>query len=126
MKTRITELLGIEYPIVCAGMSGVATPKLAAAVSNAGGLGIINLTTLTPGSARSSFGKCDWCRDEVHHYGGKVVATSSTLKHAIAAQNQGADAVIVTSYEAAAHAEQSGHIKVSVWSYPPDPSKVHY
>ncbi len=41
MKTKITELLGIEYPIVQGGMAWVAEYHLAAAVSNAGGLGII-------------------------------------------------------------------------------------
>lgn len=41
MKTRVTELLGIEYPILQGGMAWVATHELAGAVSNAGGLGII-------------------------------------------------------------------------------------
>lgn len=41
MKTRITELLGIEYPILQGGMAWVAEHHLAAAVSEAGGLGII-------------------------------------------------------------------------------------
>ena len=41
MKTRITELLGIEYPVIQGGMAWVAEYNLAAAVSNAGGLGII-------------------------------------------------------------------------------------
>lgn len=41
MKTRVTELLGIEYPIIQGGMAWVATHELASAVSNAGGLGII-------------------------------------------------------------------------------------
>ena len=41
MKTRITELLGIEYPIIQGGMAWVAEHNLAAAVSEAGGLGII-------------------------------------------------------------------------------------
>lgn len=41
MKTRITELLGIEYPVIQGGMAWVAEHQLAAAVSNAGGLGII-------------------------------------------------------------------------------------
>lgn len=41
MKTRITELLGIEYPVIQGGMAWVATAELAAAVSNAGGLGLI-------------------------------------------------------------------------------------
>ena len=41
MKTEITEILGIEYPIIQGGMAWVAEHKLAAAVSNAGGLGLI-------------------------------------------------------------------------------------
>ena len=41
MKTRITKLLGIEYPILQGGMAWIAEAQLAAAVSNAGGLGII-------------------------------------------------------------------------------------
>lgn len=41
MNTRITDLLGIEYPIIQGGMAWVAEYNLAAAVSNAGGLGII-------------------------------------------------------------------------------------
>lgn len=41
MKTRITELLGVEYPIIQGGMAWVAESHLAAAVSEAGGLGLI-------------------------------------------------------------------------------------
>lgn len=41
LKTRVTDLLGVEHPIIMGGMTGVGTPELAAAVSNAGGLGII-------------------------------------------------------------------------------------
>eukprot|EP00614_Pseudopedinella_elastica_P033263 CAMPEP_0172644024 /NCGR_PEP_ID=MMETSP1068-20121228/238997_1 /TAXON_ID=35684 /ORGANISM="Pseudopedinella elastica, Strain CCMP716" /LENGTH=255 /DNA_ID=CAMNT_0013458205 /DNA_START=126 /DNA_END=893 /DNA_ORIENTATION=- len=40
LKTRVTELLGIEHPIICGGMTGVGTPELAAAISNAGALGV--------------------------------------------------------------------------------------
>ena len=36
MKTRITEMVGIKYPIVLSGMSWISTPKMVAAVSNAG------------------------------------------------------------------------------------------
>ena len=43
MKTKITEMLGIEYPIICGGMMRLAYPPLCAAISNAGGLG--NLTS---------------------------------------------------------------------------------
>ena len=41
MKTKVTELLGIEYPIIQGGMAWVAEYHLAAAVSEAGGLGLI-------------------------------------------------------------------------------------
>src|SRR5262245_15510199 len=41
MHTRFTELLSLKYPIVQAPMAGVSTPALAAAVSNAGGLGTV-------------------------------------------------------------------------------------
>ena len=43
LKTRLCELLGIEHPIVSAGMGGVAAADLAAAVSEAGGLGTLGL-----------------------------------------------------------------------------------
>lgn len=43
LKTRICELFGIEYPIISAGMGGVANAGLAAAVSDAGGLGTLGL-----------------------------------------------------------------------------------
>jgi len=46
MKTRITELFGIEYPIICGGMLWLATPELCAAISNAGGLGNIILPAI--------------------------------------------------------------------------------
>ena len=49
MKTRITELFGIEHPIIQGGMHFVGFAEMAAAVSNAGGLGIITgLTQRTP------------------------------------------------------------------------------
>lgn len=41
MKTRMTELFGIKYPIMLSGMNWLTTPKLAAAVCNAGGLGVL-------------------------------------------------------------------------------------
>lgn len=45
MKTRVTELLGIKYPIIQGGMQWLGLAELASAVSNAGGLGIINAGT---------------------------------------------------------------------------------
>ncbi len=53
MKTRITELLGIRYPIIQGGMQWVARSPLVAAVSNAGGLGVLTaLTQPTPEDLR--------------------------------------------------------------------------
>ena len=49
LKTRITEMLGIEYPILQGGMMWISTPELAAAVSNAGGFGIITSADLASG-----------------------------------------------------------------------------
>lgn len=144
MKTRITTLLGIEKPIVLPGMSWIAVPELVAAVSNAGGLGIlatgplsrtetkvaiekirsltdkpfgVGVTLMMPGAVENakvalelqvpvinfSLGKGDWLVQEAKKYGGKVIATVVTEKHALAAQKSGVDALLVTGHEAAAH-----------------------
>ncbi len=144
MKTRITELFGIRYPIMLAGMSWISVPEMVAAVSNAGGLGILatgplsvqetrksilrireltdkpfgaNATLLFPGAKENakvlleekvpvinfSLGKGDWIAEAAHRYGGKVVATVVNERHGIAAQKQGADGLVATGYEAAAH-----------------------
>src|SRR4051812_33477480 len=52
LRTPLCDLLGIEYPIILAGMGGAAGPRLAAAVSNAGGLGVIGATGYTPDEMR--------------------------------------------------------------------------
>lgn len=144
MKTRITELLGIQYPILLPGMSWISKPELVAAVSNAGGLGILALGPLNPEQTRESIrkireltdkpfgvgctllmpgakenaevcleekvpvinyslGKGDWLSKRAHEYGGKVIATITTVKHAQSAVECGADALLVTGHEAAAH-----------------------
>ena len=147
MKTRITELLGVQHPIILSGMSWISTPKMVAAVSNAGGLGILatgplaakevrdaikeirsltdkpfgaNATLLFPGAKENakilldekvpvinfSLGKGDWIVKAAHKYGGKVIATVTNVRHAKRAQDQGADTVIATGNEAAAHGEE--------------------
>jgi len=55
VKTRITEMLGIDYPIIQAPMGWIARSQLASAVSNAGGLGIIE----------TSSGELDQVREEI-------------------------------------------------------------
>ena len=61
MKTRITELFGIQHPIIQGGMHYVGFAELAAAVSNAGGLGII--TALTQPSAEALANEIAKCND---------------------------------------------------------------
>jgi len=151
MKTRITELFGIEHPIVLPGMSWISVPELVAAVCNAGAIGWLatgplstdqtresvrklrdltdkpfgaGVTLLMPGARENaevlieeqvpvinvSLGKCDWIAERVHAYGGKVIATVTTERHARAAERQGADALQVTGNEAAAHGAQVGSL----------------
>lgn len=59
MKTRITELLGIETPIICGGMMRVGTAELAAAASNAGALGVMTaLSQPDPDKLAAEIEKC--------------------------------------------------------------------
>jgi NAD(P)H-dependent flavin oxidoreductase YrpB (nitropropane dioxygenase family) len=65
MKTRVTEMLGIEHPIVQGGMQWVGLAELASAVSNAGGLGIITaLTQPTPEDLVKEIDKCRQMTDK--------------------------------------------------------------
>lgn len=58
-QTRITDMLGIEHPIVQGGMQNVGVAELASAVSNAGGLGILTaLTQPTPQALREEIARC--------------------------------------------------------------------
>ncbi|OFP37995.1 nitronate monooxygenase family protein [Corynebacterium sp. HMSC071B10] len=59
IRTRITELLGIEHPIIQGGMQWVGRAELASAVSNAGGLGILTaLTQPTPADLAAEIDRC--------------------------------------------------------------------
>ena len=65
MKTRITELFAIEHPIIQGGMHFVGFAELAAAVSNAGGLGIITgLTQGTPERRATEIARCQNMTDK--------------------------------------------------------------
>ncbi|ODU28366.1 nitronate monooxygenase family protein [Sphingopyxis sp. SCN 67-31] len=65
MKTRITELFAIEYPIIQGGMHHVGLAELASAVSNAGGLGIITgLTQRTPEKLANEIARCRGMTDK--------------------------------------------------------------
>ena len=147
MKTKITELFGIQYPIILPGMSWISVPELVAAVCNAGGIGYLATGPLSPARTRESIrrireltnkpfavgttllmpgayenalvaieekvpvlnislGKGGELIKQVHAYGGKVISTVTTVEHALAAQNSGADALQATGHEAAAHGSQ--------------------
>jgi len=51
-----------------------------------------------------------WFIDQVHEYGGKIIGTTATVRHAVRAEELGCDAIVVTGYEAAAH----GHVATSL------------
>ena len=55
METSVTRLLGIEHPIIQAPIGGLSVPALAGAVSNAGGLGMMAITWMSPDEIRAAF-----------------------------------------------------------------------
>ena len=64
IKSRICEILGIEYPIFQGGMAWVADAELAAAVSNAGGLGLISAINAGTEAVRNEIRKCKTLTDK--------------------------------------------------------------
>jgi len=153
MKTRMTELFGIKYPIMLAGMNWLTTPKLVAAVSNAGGLGVLAGAQYNPEGLKKAIAEIRALTDKpfgvnltlgvgsgplakvvieekvpvfnyslgrppeieplikaVHAYGGKVIGTIALVKHAQRSAQLGADALIITGYEAASHSGIVGAI----------------
>ena len=151
MKTRMTELLGIDYPIMLSGMNWLTTPRLVAAVSQAGGLGVlatqhydldglrkairqIRELTNKPFGANISMGvgsddlipvmleekvpvinyslgrppMIAALVEAVHSYKGAVIGTVAMVRHAVRAEQTGVDMLVITGYEAAAHAGSVG------------------
>ena len=151
MKTGMTELFGIKYPIMLAGMNWLTTPKLVAAVSNAGGLGVLAGQQYTADKLRGAIKEIREQTDKpfgvnltlgagareripvvleekvpvlnyalgrppeiaplieaIHGYGGKVIGTIAMLRHALRSEQLGADALIITGYEAASHSGNVG------------------
>jgi enoyl-[acyl-carrier protein] reductase II len=144
MQTRITELMGIKYPVIQGAMSWVSFPPLVAAVSNAGGLGILGAAFMSPDELRKNIREIkektdrpfgvnfmadnpiiDELLDVIIEEGVKVVSygkgnpkkviertkpygiinlpTVGALRHAIRAEADGADAVIVQGTEGGGH-----------------------
>ncbi len=152
MKTRITELLGIQHPIIQGAMSWVSFPPLVAAVSNAGGLGILGAAFMNPDQLRdsirqvkamtdkpfgvnfmpdnpivdqlldvileekvpvASYGRGNPKRviDRVKPHGIIALPTMGSVRHAMRAEQDGADALIVQGTEGGGH---TGHIATMV------------
>jgi enoyl-[acyl-carrier protein] reductase II len=146
VKTAVTELLGIDQPVVLPGMSWISKPALVSAVSEAGGLGIlatgplrpdetrgaieevrkrtnrpfgIGVTLMMPGAIENArmalalevpvinfqLGRGEWLIEGAHAYGGRAIPTVTSVRHALSAERAGADALLVTGHEAAAHGE---------------------
>lgn len=86
-KTRITELLGIEHPIVQGGMQSVGVAELASAVSNAGGLGILTaLTQPSPAALRDEIERCKSMTDKPFGVNITVFPTMNSPDYAAYAQ----------------------------------------
>ncbi|MBO8475148.1 MAG: nitronate monooxygenase [Bacteroidetes bacterium] len=64
IKSRICEILGIKYPIIQGGMAWIADASLAAAVSNAGGLGLISSVNAGTEAVRNEIRKCKTLTDK--------------------------------------------------------------
>jgi len=71
IQTPLTKLLGIDYPILLAGMNKAAGPELAAAVSNSGGLGVIGGVFMSPRILKTSIDvlKQHLSPDKKSHFG---------------------------------------------------------
>jgi nitronate monooxygenase len=144
-QTKITEMLGIEYPIIQGAYGGFGTSAIAGPVSEAGGLGIITASTLrTPEKLKEDIARAksmtdkpigvnltmslpniDEMMEATIEAGIKVVETAAnssaeygkrlkdagvvwihkvaTVKHAVSAEKQGADAVVIVGIEGAGH-----------------------
>ncbi|WP_246218955.1 NAD(P)H-dependent flavin oxidoreductase [Pseudomonas izuensis] len=149
VKTQITELLGIRYPIIQGGMQWIGRAELAAAVSNAGGLGILTgLTQPTPQALAEEIARCRQMTDKpfgvnmtifptispppyaeyieaIIEGGVKIVETAGNqavefmprlkeagikiihkcvaVRHALAAERLGVDAISIDGFECAGH-----------------------
>lgn len=88
MKTRITELLGIEHPLVCPGMTHVANSTLVAATANAGGLGILAIGHLTPDETRTEIQKVRSLTDKPFAIGCALIMPGARENLEVALQEQ--------------------------------------
>lgn len=78
MNTRLTRLLGIKVPLVLPGMSWISTPVLVAAVSNAGGLGILATGPLSASATRDAIKEIRQLTDKPFGIGCTLLMPGST------------------------------------------------
>jgi enoyl-[acyl-carrier protein] reductase II len=144
LETKLTRLLGVKYPIVQGGMVWAANSDLVAAVSNAGGLGLLGSASMWPDHLREEIRRVKSLTDQnfgvnislrrenlqtlleivmeegvkavscslgspktyvplLHEHGIVCMHVVTNLKHALKAQEAGADAVIAVGIEAGGH-----------------------
>jgi enoyl-[acyl-carrier protein] reductase II len=150
LKTPICDLFGIEHPILLAGMGGVSMAPLVAAVSNAGGLGVMGAAALSPDDLRTEIRKTRQLTKkpfavdllaplpemivpylpvlfeeevkifvaglavpekyvaDMKAHGMKIVVMTGKVKHAIRAEQAGADVVAAQGTEAGGHTGEIG------------------
>src|ERR1700732_567587 len=129
LRTPLTELIGVEHPVVQTGMGWVAGARLVAATSNAGGLGILASATMTLDELATAIGKVKAATDKpfgvniradagdagdrvdlMIREGVKVASFALAPNQELIAKLKGAGAVVVPSIGAAKHAR-----KVADW-----------
>ena len=131
MRTRFTDLIGVQYPIVQGGMMWVGRAELASAVSNAGGLGMLTaLTQPTPDDLRREIDRCQAMTDkpfgvnltilpsvspppyaeyrraiidDFKENGIKVIHKCTAVRHALSAERMGVDVISIDGFECAGH-----------------------
>jgi len=150
MRTPICDLFGIEHPIILAGMGGVSMAPLVAAVSNAGGLGVMGAANLSPDDLRAEIRRTKALTQkpfavdllapipqmivpylpvlydegvrlfvaglavpekhvpEMKAHGIKIMVMTGKVKHAVRAENAGADVVAAQGTEAGGHTGEIG------------------
>jgi enoyl-[acyl-carrier protein] reductase II len=150
LRTPICDLFGIEFPVILAGMGGVSMAPLVAAVSNAGGLGVIGAAALSPQDLRREIHATRALTDrpfavdllapipqmivpylpvlydeevrifvaglavpekhvaEMHAHGMKIMVMVGKVKHAVRAEQAGADVVAAQGTEAGGHTGEIG------------------
>ena len=101
IKSKICEMLGIRHPLVQGGMAWIADARLAAAVSEAGGLGLISSINFGTEAVRDEIRKCRELTDKP--FGVNIMLQAASVAYALKMQECGADAVVAEGAESGGH-----------------------